>query len=140
VYPGLSNHGGQPNGSGAARHSQRLGAPGKKLAVAKKLFVGNLDFSTSENDLRDLFAQQGSVASADIVLDRMTGRSRGFGFVTYDSDEDAQRAIGALDGTDLNGRRISVSVARERGDSPGGGRSFGGQRGGRPGGGRGERR
>jgi cold-inducible RNA-binding protein len=108
--------------------------------VAKKLFVGNLDFSTSENDLRDLFAQQGSVASADIVLDRMTGRSRGFGFVTYDSDEDAQRAIGALDGTDLNGRRISVSVARERGDSPGGGRSFGGQRGGRPGGGRGERR
>jgi cold-inducible RNA-binding protein len=98
--------------------------------VATKLFVGNLDFSTGESDLQPLFAQHGGVVSVDIVLDRMTGRSRGFGFVAYESADDAQRAVRALDGTELNGRQLSVSPARERDGSRGRGEG-GGPSGGR---------
>ncbi|MBN1608576.1 MAG: RNA-binding protein [Polyangiaceae bacterium] len=100
--------------NGAERNPTRFGAAGRILTVASKLFIGNLDYSTSEAELQALFAQHGGVASADIVLDRMTGRSRGFGFVAYESADDAQRAISALDGAQLNGRQISVSLARER--------------------------
>ena len=96
--------------------------------MTTKLYVGNLDFSTTEQQLRDAFAAHGTVVSAALVLDRPTGRSRGFAFIEYESSEDAQRAIGALDGTTLDGRQLTVNVARPRGEA----------RGGRDGGGRGE--
>src|SRR5213593_1510012 len=82
--------------------------------MGKKLFVGNLSFDTSSADLEALFSQAGSCESATVLTDRATGRSRGFGFVEMGSDEEAQRAITELNGTDLGGRTINVSEARER--------------------------
>ncbi|MBI1176894.1 RNA-binding protein [bacterium] len=90
--------------------------------MSNKLFVGNLAFQTTEHDLEDTFAEYGSVTEANLVLDRMTSRSRGFGFVTMESDEAAQSAISALNGKELNGRAITVNVARPRGERPTGGR------------------
>ncbi len=100
-----------------------------------KLFVGNLAFDVTENDLQDLFGQHGSVVEVNLVLDRATGRSRGFAFVTLATDEAAQAAIQALNGYSLQGRALTVNVARPREERPGGGR--GGQdQGSRGGGGR----
>lgn len=96
--------------------------------MQNKLFVGNLDFNVLESELRSAFEEFGAIQSATIISDRMTGRSRGFGFVEYDSAESAQAAIAAMDGTALGGRNITVNVARERearGD--GGGRGGGGR-------------
>ncbi|MGH9968683.1 MAG: RNA recognition motif domain-containing protein [Pyrinomonadaceae bacterium] len=97
-----------------------------------KLYVGNLSFSTSSDDLQQLFAQAGTVESATVVEDRDTGRSRGFGFVEMASKEDGQKAIEQFNGTDLNGRNLTVNEARPREDrgNRGGGRGFGGNRGG----------
>ncbi|HUA65632.1 MAG TPA: RNA-binding protein [Alphaproteobacteria bacterium] len=103
-----------------------------------KLFVGNLSFQTTENDLTDAFAAHGTVTEANLMIDRATNRSRGFAFVTMSTDEEAQKAIAAMNGTDLNGRAITVNVARpreERGGGGGGGRR--GYGGGGGGGGRG---
>lgn len=99
-----------------------------------KLFVGNLSFQTSENDLQDAFAAFGSVTETNLMMDRMSGRPRGFGFVTMSSDAEAQAAIEGLNGKDLGGRSITVNVARPREDRPAGGggrREFGGSGGGR---------
>jgi len=93
--------------------------------LAKKLYVGNLPFSTTEADLRDLFEKHGSVQSVSVITDRETGRSRGFGFVEMSDDADADAAMKALDGQDMGGRNLKVNEARER--RPGGG---GGGRGG----------
>lgn len=82
--------------------------------MGKKLFVGNLSFSTSDTDLKELFSTVGTCVSATILTDRMTGRSRGFGFVEMGSDDEAKRAITQLNGNELQGRSISVSEARER--------------------------
>jgi RNA recognition motif-containing protein len=96
-----------------------------------KLFVGNLSFETSDEDLKEAFSKAGTCVMASVIKDRLTGRSRGFGFVEMSSDEEAQRAIAELNGRDLRGRAISVNEARERSESrgprpPGGGpRSFG---------------
>jgi RNA recognition motif-containing protein len=79
--------------------------------MAKKVFVGNLSFQTSENDLSDLFAQFGEVEAVSIITDRDTGRSKGFGFVTM-SDESAEKAISQLSGKELNGRSLTVNEAR----------------------------
>lgn len=87
-----------------------------------KLFVGNLSFNTTENDLQDAFAAHGSVTEADLVMDRTTNRPRGFGFVTMSTGEEAQTAITALNGAELDGRSITVNVARPRGERPSGGR------------------
>jgi len=108
--------------------------------MAMKLYVGNLSFQTSSEDLQQLFAQAGTVESASVVEDRDTGRSRGFGFVEMASKEDGEKAIQQFNGTDLNGRNLTVNEARPREDrgnrGGGGGRGgFGGNRGG--GGGRG---
>jgi len=79
-----------------------------------KLYVGNLSFDTMDEQLRQAFGACGSVASASVVLDRETGNSRGFGFVEFHSPEDAQRAIQTLDGSELDGRRLTVNEARAR--------------------------
>ena len=104
-----------------------------------KLFVGNLSFNTTENELQDAFAACGSVSEVNLITDRMTGRSKGFAFVTMGTPEEAQNAIQTLNGKDINGRAMNVSEARpreERGGGGGGGGGFGGGRGG-GGGGRG---
>lgn len=82
--------------------------------MATNIFVGNLPFSTNSNDLEQLFGQYGEVSRAQVISDRDTGRSRGFGFVEMDDDAEAQSAIEGLDGTDVDGRQIRVNVARER--------------------------
>ncbi len=98
-----------------------------------KLYVGNLSFSTSEAQLRDLFAQHGEVTSASLVMDRDTGRPRGFGFVEFANDDQARAAITALDGKNVDGRDIKVNEAKPR-EAGGGGRGgFGGGGGGRGG-------
>lgn len=100
-----------------------------------KLFVGNLSFNTSENALNDAFAAFGSVTEATIMMDRMTNRPRGFGFVTMASAEDAQKAIDGLNGKDMGGRALTVNIAKPREERPAGGgggrREFGGSGGGR---------
>ncbi len=86
-----------------------------------KLFVGNLSFNTTENDLQDAFAAHGTVTEANLMTDRSTGRPRGFGFVTMGSPEEAQKAINALNGTLLGDRNITVNEARPREERTGGG-------------------
>ena len=96
-----------------------------------KLFVGNLSFNTTENDLQDMFAAHGNVTETNLMMDRTTGRPRGFGFVTMSSDEEAQAAMGALNGQSVDGRALTVNVARpreERSSGGGGRREFGGAR------------
>ncbi len=96
--------------------------------MSKKLFVGSLSFEMTDMDLEDLFKQYGEVQSARVITDRDTGRSRGFGFVEMTSDGSAQAAIDALNGTEVKGRSINVSIAREKSndDRGGGFRSSGG--------------
>ena len=98
-----------------------------------KLYVGNLSFETTENDLQDLFEQHGQVSDVALMMDRMTGKSRGFAFVTMNDDTQAQAAMTALNGKDLNGRALNVNEARPREDRPrtgggGGKRPFAGFR------------
>jgi RNA recognition motif-containing protein len=96
-----------------------------------KLFVGNLSFQTTENDLNDAFAAHGTVTEANLMMDRTTNRSRGFGFVTMSTDEEAQKAIAAMNGTDFGGRSITVNIAKPREERPAGGRrEYGGGGGG----------
>ena len=83
-----------------------------------RLFVGNLSFQTGENDLQDYFAQAGAVTSVNLMLDKMTGRSRGFAFVEYATPEEAQKAIEQFHDKDFQGRKITVNVARPREDRP----------------------
>ena len=90
------------------------------MKMATKLFVGSLPFETTSDELREIFAKAGKVADANVVMDKMTGRSRGFGFVEMASETDAKSAIDTLNGTDVGGRKIFVSEARpQRGDSGG---------------------
>jgi RNA recognition motif-containing protein len=104
--------------------------------MATKLFVGNLSFQTTDTDLENLFRQVGAVASATIIMDKFTGKSRGFGFVEMTTSQDVQQAVERFHGTELHGRALTVNEAKPQ-ESRGGGRSFGG--GGRDGGGRGRR-
>ncbi len=101
--------------------------------MGKKLYVGNIPFTTTEDELRSLFEQHGSVESINVITDRETGRPRGFAFVEMD-DSSAEAAMQALDGTDMGGRSLRVNEANERRGGGGGG-GGGGGRGGRPGGG-----
>ena len=111
--------------------------------MSNKLFVGNLSFNTTENDLNDAFAAHGTVTETNLMMDRMSGRPRGFGFVTMSSPEEAQKAIAALNGAQLDGRALTVNVAKPREErAPGGGGGGGGRReygGGGGGGGAGRR-
>lgn len=94
--------------------------------MATKLYVGGLSYDTSDESLRDAFAQTGDVTSATVIRDRMTGRSRGFGFVEMATDDEAQNAIRMLNGTMLDGRTVTVNEARPQ--AAGGGRGGGGGR------------
>jgi RNA recognition motif-containing protein len=94
--------------------------------MSNKLFVGNLSFDTTENDLQDAFAAQGTVTETNLMMDRTTGRSRGFAFVTMSSEEEAQKAIAALNGSQMGGRALTVNVAKPREERPTGRREFGG--------------
>ena len=107
--------------------------------MGKKLYVGNLTYEISDSDLSTLFGAHGTVESAQVIMDRDTGRSKGFGFVEMSTDQEAQAAITALNGKEVNGRALTVNEARPK--SEGGGRGgSGGGRGGYGGGGGGGRR
>src|SRR3954454_6571242 len=100
--------------------------------MGSKLYVGNLSYNTNSSDLEQLFGQHGTVQSAEVIADRETGRSKGFGFVQMASDEEAQAAISALNGQEHDGRALTVNEAKPREDRPrgGGGGGGGGGRGG----------
>jgi cold-inducible RNA-binding protein len=85
-----------------------------------KLFVGNLSFNTTENDLQDTFAAYGTVTEANLMMDRATGRPRGFAFVTMSTPEEAQKAIDAMNGKSIDGRALTVNLARPREERSGG--------------------
>jgi RNA recognition motif-containing protein len=108
----------------------------KRIAMEAKLYVGNLPYTTVDADLQTLFSQAGTVKSAQVIKDRQSGRSKGFGFVEMSSEEEAQSAITMFHGKDYSGRPLTVNIARPRDDRPGGGgggfRNGGGRR---PGGG-----
>jgi len=103
--------------------------------MAKKLYVGGLPYSTTDAELKDAFSQAGTVASAVIIIDKMSGRSKGFGFVEMSSDEEAQKAIELMNGKDFGGRTLTVNEARPMEERPrrdfrGGGNDRGGYSGG----------
>jgi RNA recognition motif-containing protein len=108
---------------------------GEEPSMAKRIYVGGLSYGTTSEELRDYFEQIGPVVSADVVTDRETGRSRGFGFVEMENDADADAAVEQLNGTELDGRTLTVSEARERAPRVGGFGGGGGGRGGYGGGG-----
>ena len=111
-----------------AKRARRKAAPREKReSMSKKLFVGSLSWDTNDEGLRNAFGVHGEVSEAVVISDRDTGRSRGFGFVTFEDDEAADKAIAALNGTELDGRTIRVDVAQAKQRSSGGG---GGGRGG----------
>ncbi len=103
--------------------------------MGSKLYVGNLSYGTTSSDLEQLFAKHGTVQSAEVISDRETGRSKGFGFVQMGGDEEAQAAIAALNGQEHDGRPLTVNEAKPREDRPRGGGGGGGGRGGYGGGG-----
>jgi len=98
--------------------------------MSNKLFVGNLSFNTTENDLQDAFAAHGTVTETNLMMDRMTNRPRGFAFITMSTAEEAQKAIAAMNGKDMDGRALTVNVAKPREERTGGGgggrREYGG--------------
>ena len=109
--------------------------------MGKKLYIGNLSYDVSSSDLEALLSPHGTVQSAEVIMDRSTGQSKGFGFVEMDSDAEAQAAIAALDGQDHGGRALKVNEAKPRAPRTGGGGGYGGGggRGGYGGGGRRDR-
>jgi RNA recognition motif-containing protein len=88
--------------------------------MSTKLFVGNLSFDTTENDLQDAFAAHGTVLEANLMMDRVSGRPRGFGFITMSTPEEAQSAINALNGQQVGGRALTVNIAKPREERSGG--------------------
>lgn len=95
--------------------------------MSSKLFVGNLSFNTTENDLHDAFSAHGTVVETNLMVDRMSGRSRGFAFVTMSTPEEAQKAIQAMHGATLDNRPLTVNLARPREERPPGGGGGGGR-------------
>ncbi len=96
--------------------------------MSNKLYVGNLSYNTTENDLQDAFAAHGTVLQTNVMTDRVTGRARGFGFVTMSTAQEAEVAVQELNGVSLDGRALTVNVARPREERTGGGSSYGGGR------------
>ncbi|MFG0285294.1 MAG: RNA recognition motif domain-containing protein [Phycisphaerales bacterium JB039] len=108
-----------------------------RFDIMMRIYVGNLPFSVRDDELREMFAEHGEVSSASVVIDRETGRSRGFGFVEMPDRASAEAAIEALNGQDMGGRPLTVNEARPREQRGGGGGGYGGGRGGGGGGRRG---
>jgi cold-inducible RNA-binding protein len=106
-----------------------------KVIMSTKLFVGNLSFNATENQLQDMFAAHGNVLEVDMIMDKFTGRPRGFAFVTMENKEGADAAVQAINGKSLDGRALTVNEARPREERPRGGGGGGGYGGGRGGGG-----
>jgi hypothetical protein len=111
--------------------------PRRARKMNKKLYVGNLSYNLTSDELQTAFAQCGGVVSAKIIMDQATGRSKGFAFIEMESEEGAQKAIAELDGKEVGGRALRVSEAKPQTDRPRGGGGFGGSRGGDRGGDRG---
>lgn len=117
----------------------------REVKMEKRLYVGNLSYSSTESDVQELFAEAGTVVNCELVLDKFTSRSRGFAFVEMDTPEEAQKAVELLNDRDLQGRPLRVNIARPREERPprreggGGGGGRGGYGGGGGGGGRGGR-
>jgi len=103
--------------------------------MSSKIYVGGLPYSTTDGQLEEIFSTHGQVESARVITDKFTGRSRGFGFVEMGSDDEAKKAIEALNGTEIEGRTLTVNEARPQERRPGGGGGFGDRRGGGGGGG-----
>src|SRR5688500_9450564 len=121
----------RPGKKNAGRHAQR-----QEIHMGSKLYVGNLSYNVTSQDLESMFSAHGTVKSAELISDRDTGRSKGFGFVQMGSDDEAQAAISALNGQQHDGRALTVNEAKPRESKPGGGgRSGGGGYGGGGGGG-----
>jgi RNA recognition motif-containing protein len=118
------------NGFDLAAHTQE-----KRILMEAKLYVGNLPYNTADADLQTLFSQAGTVKSAQVIRDRASGRSKGFGFVEMSSSEEAQSAITMFHGKDFSGRPLTVNLARPREERPAGGGGFRSGGGRRPGGG-----
>ena len=89
--------------------------------MSNKLFVGNLSFNTTQNDLQDAFGAHGTVTETNLMMDRETGRPRGFGFITMSSSQEAEKAIAAMNGKEIDGRALTVNVAKPREERTGGG-------------------
>src|SRR5439155_5206109 len=98
--------------------------------MSTKLYVGNLSYDVTENDLRDMLSQHGPVNEVNVIMDKVTGRARGFAFATMNTEEAAKAAILALNGKDWKGRALTVNEARPREERPGGSRGYGGGGGG----------
>ena len=96
--------------------------------MSTKLYVGNLSFDVTESDVRDMLSKHGPVNEINVIMDKITGRARGFAFATMETEEGAKAAILALNGKDWKGRALTVNEARPREDRPGGGHGFGGGR------------
>jgi cold-inducible RNA-binding protein len=124
----------------ALRRSRNFQIAQSEAIRLKNIFVGNLDFNTSEEELRQLFQTYGQVDRVSIMTDRDTGRSRGFGFVEMTSSEEGEKAIAALNGSQVGGRTLNVNEARPKVERGGGGGGGGRDRGGRGGGGGGRNR
>lgn len=122
-------------GAPVGKKSGRPDRARKGFAMAKNIYVGNLVWDATADDLLGLFGKFGAVDQAQVITDRETGRSRGFGFVVMNNDEEAQKAIDGLNNTPFRGRPLTVNEARPRDDRGGGGGGGGGGRGGRGGGG-----
>jgi RNA recognition motif-containing protein len=106
----------------------------QQVIMSNKLFVGNLSYNTTENELQDAFAAYGTVLEANLMVDRVSGRPRGFGFVTFSTPDEAQKAVEAMNGAQVGGRPLTVNIARPREERPpGGGGGYGGGGGGRGG-------
>src|SRR4030042_5710461 len=97
----------------------------RRNLMGKKLYVGNLGYDVNDADLSQMFSQHGQVESANVIMDKMTGRSKGFGFVEMSSEQEAQAAIAALNGKEYDGRTLTVNEAKPREERPGGGRRGG---------------
>jgi cold-inducible RNA-binding protein len=118
----------QSFGSAGFLRNRHLGRE-REHALSKKLFVGGLSWDTTDDSLRTAFQEFGPVTDAKVITDRDTGRSRGFGFVTYSEDANADAAMSSMDGAELDGRRVRVNEAENRDDRRGGGGGGGGGRG-----------
>ena len=116
---------------GRVQSVESNGLSDSKHHMSNKLFVGNLSFNTTENDLQDAFGAHGTVTETNLMVDRETGRPRGFGFITMSSADEAQKAIEAMNGKEMDGRALTVNIAKPREERPGGGGGGGGGRGGR---------